>query len=67
MESLDQQLWVEGNLSVDYGGDLGDGESEPFGLIFDPGEMENALRIPLEQVILEENTICGDYFSTSTI
>jgi len=58
---LDQRLWVEGNLSVDYGGSLGDGESEPFGLVFDPHEMVHALKIPIESVALELNSICGDY------
>ena len=35
---LDQRLWVEGNLSVDYGGELQQC-TKPFSLIFDPGEM----------------------------
>ena len=39
---LDQRVWVEGNLSVDYGSDLQQ-STKPFGLIFDPGEMAEAL------------------------
>lgn len=54
--SLDQRLWLEGNLSVDYGGRLLDPGSVPFGLIFDPGEVERALEIPLESVSVEHNT-----------
>ena len=53
---LDQRLWLEGNLSVDYGGRLRDPESVPFGLVFDPGEVETALDIPLESVDLQGNT-----------
>ena len=53
---LDQRLWLEGNLSVDYGGRLLDGDSVPFGLIFDPGEVERALHIPLGSVEIERNT-----------
>lgn len=53
---LNQRLWVEGNLSVDYGGHLEDDASTPFGLIFDPKEMEQALKIPLEQVSIAQNT-----------
>jgi hypothetical protein len=53
---LDQRLWVEGNLSVDYGGRLAHEGSEPFGLIFDPDEMTSALRIPLTDVEVSANT-----------
>ncbi|GAA1062343.1 hypothetical protein [Agromyces bracchium] len=37
MRPLDQRLWVDGNLSVDYGGRLEHADSVPFGLVFDPG------------------------------
>ena len=53
---LDQRLWLEGNLSVDYGGRLLDPDSVPFGLIFDPGEVERALDVPLDAVAVEANT-----------
>ena len=56
MCALDQRLWIDGNLSVDYGGRLVHEDSEPFGLIFDPGEMTQALRIPLDSVEVAENT-----------
>ncbi len=54
--ALDARLWIDGNLSVDYGGRLMDAESVPFGLIFDPGEMAQALHLPLEAVTIERNT-----------
>jgi hypothetical protein len=53
---LHQRLWVEGNLSVDYGGYLEGQDSKPFGLIFDPREMEHALNIPLDAVNIEHNS-----------
>ncbi len=59
MRALDQRLWLEGNLSVDYGGRLLDPESVPFGLIFDPDEVQQALHIPLDAVTIEANTF-GD-------
>jgi hypothetical protein len=59
MRPLDQRLWLEGNLSVDYGGRLLDPDSVPFGLIFDPGEVTQALDIPLDAVTIEANTF-GD-------
>jgi hypothetical protein len=60
---LQQRLWVEGNLSVDYGGRLTEEDSEPFGLIFDPGEMGRALAIPLEAVTVEVNTFGKGYLA----
>ncbi|MGR2752709.1 hypothetical protein [Agromyces arachidis] len=56
MHALDQRLWIDGNLSVDYGGRLMNPDSEPFGLVFDPGEMARALRIPPDEVEVEANT-----------
>jgi len=52
---LDQRLWVEGNLSVDYGGALQQC-TKPFSLIFDPQEMARALKLPLEDISLCTNT-----------
>lgn len=56
LSPLHQRLWVEGNLSVDYGGDLEDDESIPFGMIFDPKEMVQALNLPLDEVHIEQNS-----------
>ncbi|MDZ4169521.1 MAG: hypothetical protein U1E26_07685 [Coriobacteriia bacterium] len=56
---LDQRLWVEGNLSVDYGGELQQC-TKPFSLVFDPGEMEKALKLPLDAVSLCTNTFGRD-------
>ena len=57
---LEQRLWIEGNLSVDYGGRLRRESSEPFGLVFDPDEMRQALRLPLDAV-----TVTSDTFGAS--
>ena len=56
MEELDEELWVEGNMCVDYGGSLKDESSVPFSLIFDPVLMEKAMRIPPDKVEIEANT-----------
>ncbi len=53
--ALDQRVWVEGNLSVDYGGELQE-STKPFSLIFDPGEMARALKLPLDAISLCTNT-----------
>lgn len=55
LSDLDQRLWVEGNLSVDYGGELQQC-TKPFSLIFDPGEMAHALKLPLTDISLCTNT-----------
>lgn len=60
---LDQRLWIEGNLSVDYGGRLAHEGSEPFGLIFDPGEMARALRLPLDAVAVERNSFGAEFLA----
>ncbi|MBN2351343.1 MAG: hypothetical protein JXD23_02155 [Spirochaetales bacterium] len=54
-EELDEELWVEGNMCVDYGGALKDESSVPFSLIFDPVLMEKAARIPPDKVEIEAN------------
>lgn len=53
---LDEALWIEGNLSVDYGGELKDPSSNNFGLIFDPILMDKAIELPSEVVNIERNT-----------
>ncbi|MBM7503550.1 hypothetical protein ACFPER_08710 [Agromyces aurantiacus] len=65
MRSLDQRLWVEGNLSVDYGGRLAHEGSEPFGLVFDPGEMSRALHLPMDSVVVERNTFGAEFLAES--
>lgn len=60
MEGLDEALWVEGNMSVDYGGVLKSGSSAPFSLIFDTVLMKEAKRIPLKKVSLEGNSFLPD-------
>lgn len=61
---LDQRLWIEGNFSVDYGIELGDGKSDPFALIFDPANMATALQIPLDSTRVESNSFCRDYIAS---
>jgi hypothetical protein len=52
---LNKQLWIEGNLSIDYSGELNSKGNEPFGLIFDPAEMNCAQLINPDSV--KENEI----------
>ena len=55
LKKLDERLWVEGNLSVDYGGELQQC-TKPFSLVFDPTEMSQALKIPIDDISLCTNT-----------
>ena len=59
-ESLRDDLWIEGNMSVDYGGVLKDETSKPFSLIFEPAMMEKAVRIPIRDIEIEEMTYLND-------
>jgi hypothetical protein len=55
LTELDKRLWVEGNLSVDYGGELQQ-STKPFSLVFDPKEMAQALKLSLNDISLCTNT-----------
>lgn len=48
--NLNQKLWIEGNLSIDYSGELDNKGMDPFGLIFDPMEMKCARHIQVDQI-----------------
>lgn len=56
MRDLERDLWVEGNMAVDYGGVMAHESSKPFSLIFDPALMKEAREIPLEAVRIAENS-----------
>lgn len=61
-ESLTQQLWIEGNLSVDYTSD--NPKDEPFGLVFDPNEMQEAVSLNHKDVTIN---ICNFKFITTSM
>jgi len=54
-KELDYSLWIEGNLSVDYGGEL-KSESKPFPLIFDPEMLREGTQLPIQDVKVTSNT-----------
>ena len=54
-KELDHSLWIEGNLSVDYGGDL-KSESKPFPLVFDPEMLRKGIQLPIQDVKVTSNT-----------
>ncbi|MBD3195761.1 MAG: hypothetical protein GF317_11935, partial [Candidatus Lokiarchaeota archaeon] len=56
---LDESLWIEGNLIVDYGGEVKSDFSEPFSLIFDTRMVKEAVNIPLEHVSIKSNSYLG--------
>lgn len=55
MKSLDQRLWLEGNLSVGYGKELSDEQDSVFSLKFEPCEVEKALIINPNEIKNLEN------------
>jgi hypothetical protein len=57
---LDESLWLEGNLIVDYGGELKSEFSDPFSLLFDPNMIKEAVNIPLDHVSIKSNSYLGN-------
>ena len=55
--SLDQPLWLMGNTSIGHSKSLADGDDNPFAVIFDPAEVDEALDIPTEDINIVENTL----------
>ena len=57
MRKLDQRLWLMGNTSIGYSKNLANGDDNPFAVIFDPAEVDEALDIPTEDIRITENTL----------
>ncbi len=60
---LDYKLWIDGNLSVTYGRKISKNDGEAFSTIFNPKEMLHALKVPLKDVVIEENNWFPGLFS----
>ena len=57
IRKMDQRLWVMGNTSIGHSKELGQGDDNPFAVIFDPAEVEEALDIPTDNIHIIENTL----------
>jgi hypothetical protein len=57
LRKLDESLWLLGNTSIGYSKALANGDDHPFAVIFDPGEVEEAIDIPPENIRIGENTL----------
>jgi hypothetical protein len=57
MRKLFETLWLMGNTSIGHSKRLVDGADQPFAVIFDPAEVEEALDIPPDQIRITENTL----------
>ena len=57
MRSLYQDLWVMGNTSIGYSKLFGKGDDNPFAVIFDPAEVNEALDIPPKDIRITRNTL----------
>ena len=60
MRDLDQPLWVIGNTSIAHKKEYAEKNDDPFAVIFDPAEVENALDIPIEDIHVNHNTLFPD-------
>ena len=57
IRKLDQKLWLMGNTSIAHCKDLAAGDDNPFAVIFDPAEVEEALDVPIADISIAENTL----------
>ena len=57
MRRLYESLWLMGNTSIAFSKKHNDGDDNPFAVIFDPAEVEEALDIPVEDIHIAENTL----------
>lgn len=57
VRKLYPDLWVMGNTSIGYCKDFGKGDDNPFAVIFDPAEVQEALDIPVKDFRILENTL----------
>jgi hypothetical protein len=55
VREVDHSLWIEGNLSVGYGGEL-KSDTKQFPLIFDPEMLREGTYIPIEDVKITSNS-----------
>jgi hypothetical protein len=56
MKTLNQRLWLEGNLSIGYGRVLSQNNADIFSLKFQPEEVAHALDIPLQSLSVGVNS-----------
>ena len=57
MRRLDERIWLMGNTSIAHSRNLAGGDDNPFAVIFDPAEVDEALDIPTEDIGIVENTL----------
>jgi hypothetical protein len=57
IRKLYQRLWLMGNTSIGYSKNLAEGDDNPFAVIFDPAEVDEALDVPTEDIHIIENTL----------
>ncbi|MDA3822344.1 MAG: hypothetical protein PF450_07025, partial [Bacteroidales bacterium] len=57
LRSLYEQLWLMGNTSIAHSKNLAAGDYNPFAVIFDPAEVDEAMDVPVENFQITENTL----------
>ena len=53
----DETLWVMGNTSIAHSKHIAGDREDPFAVIFDPAEVEKAIDIPVQDIVIAENTL----------
>jgi hypothetical protein len=63
--SLDQRLWLEGNLSIGYSSEFDKKDASIFSLKFNPEEVNRGMEIPLNDVLVKKNSWYPGLFNSS--
>jgi len=58
---LEQELWITGNNSVAHSKELMDKDDDPFAVIFDPAEVDEALELPVEDFKISLQSMVPDF------
>lgn len=64
---LDDKVWLDGNLSIIYGGKYNSSSEKPFSLKFEIGEVENGMLIKSENLNLVTNSFVSDLIGTKPV
>jgi hypothetical protein len=58
--NMGQEIWVMGNTSIGHSVDMTEDYDDPFAVIFDPAEVEEALDIPLSDVEVRSTSLFSE-------
>jgi hypothetical protein len=67
LRPLEQDLWIMGNASAAFSKNYVRESGDPFAVIFDPAEVQQALDIPVKDILILSNTLVPDWADTTLV